>query len=239
MIYTIIGILLSVAILLTSVELIAFNMSRYAISFEKYNISVETGMDKDNLEYVIQDLLAYLRDEKDVLDTEAVVKGEQRVVFGERERFHMIDVKEMFVKGWAIRNTSFTILGLLALIVIVKDKLWKRNLSKSLFYTGVGSISLLGVFVLLIYYDFNKYVTYFHQIFFNNDLWILDPKTEILIQMVPEGFFYDTAFKIISLFVGSISIIGALGYILHRNQVVHKANYMQEEKNIIEKIRTI
>jgi len=224
MIYTIIGILLSVATLLTSTEFIAFNMSNYKSSFQKYNISTKTGIDKENLEYVVKDLLSYLRDEKDVLDTVTVVKGEERVVYGERERLHMVDVKELFVKGWTIRNISITILGLLVLFVIVKDQLWKRDLSKSLFYTGIGNILLIGIFLTLLYFDFNKYFTYFHQIFFNNDLWILDPKTEILIQMVPEGFFYDTAVKIISLFVGSIFIIGATGYVLYRNQISRKVN---------------
>lgn len=97
MTYMIIGILLSVTILLTSTELIAFSMSNYRSSFEKHNISEETGMDKDNFEHVITDLLSYLRNDKDVLDTVAVVKGEERVVFGERERLHMIDVK-VFIK---------------------------------------------------------------------------------------------------------------------------------------------
>jgi len=224
MIYTIIGILLSVTILLTSTELIAFNIDNYRRSFEKYSISEETGMDQENLEYVLKDLLSYLRDDKDALDTVAVVKGEERKVFGARERLHMVDVKELFMKGRTIRNISITILGLLALIVITKDKLWKKNLSKSLFYTAMGNVLLIGIFLTLLYFDFNKYFTYFHQIFFNNDLWILDPKTEILIQMVPEGFFYDTAVKIISLFVGSIFIIGATGYVLYRNQISRKVN---------------
>lgn len=225
MIYTIIGILLSVATLLTSTEFIAFNMSNYKSSFQKYNISSKTGIDKENLEYVVKDLLSYLQDEKDVLDTVTVIKGEERVVFGERERLHMVDVKELFMKGWTIRNTSITILGLLVLFVIVKDQLWKRDLSKSLFYTGIGNILFVGIFLLLLYFDFSKYFTYFHQIFFNNDLWILNPNTEILIQMVPEGFFYDTAIKIISLFISSISIIGSVGYILYRNKAIYKANY--------------
>lgn len=42
--------------------------------------------------------------------------------------------------------------------------------------------------------------------FFNNDLWILDPSTDMLINIVPEGFFMDTAGRIAFLF-GSLSLI--------------------------------
>ena len=42
--------------------------------------------------------------------------------------------------------------------------------------------------------------------FFNNDLWILDPSTDMLINIVPEGFFMDTAERIAFLF-GSLSLI--------------------------------
>ena len=215
------GTLLSITILLTSVQLIAFNMIHYSSSFEKYDISAETGMDQENLEYVMKDLMIYLRDEREVLNTRAVIKGEAREVFGERERLHMVDVKELFIKGESIRNISLVILGLLTAVLIITDKWWKRNLSKTLFYTGIGNILLLSLLLLLIYSDFNRYFTYFHLIFFDNDLWILDPETEILIQMVPEGFFYDTAVKIIGLFIGSIAGIGVLGYTSIRKQAVH------------------
>ncbi|AOY78342.1 hypothetical protein BJL90_11580 [Clostridium formicaceticum] len=222
-IYTTIGVLLSIVTLLTSIQMIAFNMGHYRNSFEKYDISNETGMDQENLEYVMRDLLNYLQDEKDVLDTRAIVKGEEREVFGERERLHMIDVKELFIKGEAVRNIGLIFMGLFVILLVMKDKWWKQNLSKTLFYTGIGNILLLGLFLLLMYFDFNKYFTYFHVIFFDNDLWILDPKTEILIQMVPEAFFYDTAVKIIGLFVSSIIAIAALGYTFYRSQTIWKA----------------
>lgn len=54
--------------------------------------------------------------------------------------------------------------------------------------------------------DFTKYFIMFHHIFFSNDLWILDPATDMLINIVPEGFFMDTAARIALLF-GSLSLI--------------------------------
>lgn len=217
-IYSIFGILFSIVLLLSSVEFIAFNRSHYRNSFEKYDITTATGMDVNNLEYVIEDLLSYLKNEKDDLDTTAVIHGEEREVFGEREKLHMIDVKDLFVKGRLIRNGSLVALVTLLLAMIIMDVHWKKNLAKTMFYTAVGNLTLLGIFLMLLYIDFNRYFTYFHLIFFDNDLWILDPQKEVLIQMVPEEFFYDTSIKIIGLFIGSILTTGILGFHFQKNK---------------------
>lgn len=179
-------------------------------------------MDQDNLEYVIKDLLKYLKDENESLETKAVVNGEQREVFGEREKLHMVDVKQLFVEGVIIRNISFYTFVLLIIILIKKDKLWKINISKTLFYTGITNNIMLALFLILIYIDFNKYFTYFHLLFFNNDLWILNPNTDILIQLVPEQFFFDTASKIIILFAGTLTVLGVVGYIILKRKLKHK-----------------
>ncbi|AOY77762.1 TIGR01906 family membrane protein [Clostridium formicaceticum] len=225
-IYSIFGILFSIILLLSSIEFMAFNRNHYKNSFEKYDITTATGMDTNNLGHVVEDLLSYLKNEKDTLDTTAVIHGEEREVFGEREKLHMIDVKDLFVKGRLIRNAGLGVLVILLLGMIIKDGHWKTNLAKALFYTAVVNLTLLGIFLLLLYIDFNKYFTYFHLIFFNNDLWVLDPQKEVLIQMVPEGFFYDTSIKIIAIFIAGIKITGILGYLFKKNkpkQIISKA----------------
>ena len=48
--------------------------------------------------------------------------------------------------------------------------------------------------------DFTKYFTVFHEIFFDNDLWLLNPNEDLLINIVPEPFFVDTAARIATVF---------------------------------------
>ena len=45
--------------------------------------------------------------------------------------------------------------------------------------------------------DFNWFWTQFHHVFFTNDLWLLNPATSVLIQMVPEEFFSAIVLKIL------------------------------------------
>ena len=64
---------------------------------------------------------------------------------------------------------------------------------------------LMGLFVLFIaiwcIVDFNAFWTQFHQTFFDNDLWLLDPNTSIMINMFPESFFFDIVASIIIVLV--------------------------------------
>ena len=48
----------------------------------------------------------------------------------------------------------------------------------------------------------------FHEMFFSNDLWLLDPNTDMLINIVPEPFFIDTSLYIcITFIIGSVLLI--------------------------------
>ena len=37
---------------------------------------------------------------------------------------------------------------------------------------------------------FSESFIYFHKLFFNNDLWLLDYKTDLMIRILPEEFFF-------------------------------------------------
>lgn len=208
--YIIWGTLLSITLLLTSLDAVAFNLNHYKKSFVKYGIAEMTGMDSENLECIIEDVLKYLRDDRKELDTRAIIKGKEGEVFGDREKLHMADVKELFVRGKVLRNVSFVLFIIIALFFIKKDRHWKKLVSNVLLY--ISAINILFLFILLLMkINFNKYFTYFHVIFFNNDLWELNPNTDILVQMLPENFFYDTAVRTVFYFMTSLAVLGLPG----------------------------
>ena len=79
----------------------------------------------------------------------------------------------------------------------------------------VAALCILGV---LIATDFNKYFIIFHEIFFDNDLWILDPRTCLLIRMLPEGFFFDMAIRISVIFIIFLVILFFINGAILRKQ---------------------
>ena len=65
--------------------------------------------------------------------------------------------------------------------------------------------SILGISVYATF-DFYDFWMNFHYIFFTNDLFILNPNTDILIMMVPQQFFMNLVFKIIFYFIISTKL---------------------------------
>ncbi len=210
--YLLLGIILSIVLLLTAVEVVTFNENHYREMFDKYNIPKETGLEKEELIEIINDVLLYFKDDRQLLNTTRKVNGEIIPAFGERAILHMIDVKELFVSGKRLRNGGIIIALLLTAVLLKKDRFWKEKLSKTLISVAVVNVLLMLMLYILMRLDFYRYFTYFHLIFFTNDLWLLDPNTELLIKMLPEDFFNDTAVKIASVFFGSNLLLGIIGY---------------------------
>lgn len=217
--YTVMGIILSIVLLFTATELVSFNMDHYLTQFERNNVPEVTGMDMENLEYTIEDMHRYLRgDERHRLETEAYFGDELRPVYGEREILHMVDVRDLFVAGKNIRNLGALVFILLIALMVYGDNRWKKNIWNLLFYTMLGNILFFGVLAFLMYVDFNRYFVIFHLIFFDNDLWLLNPQTDTLIQMVPQPFFYNTAYKITGIYAGVMVFLGGLGLFMKKRQ---------------------
>jgi len=210
------GIALLIILLLTSVQLVAFNHSYYRSEYRKLDRPNAIGISEENLMKVTDELLKYLQDRREDLLIKTVINGQERYVFNDREIRHMVDVKDLFLRGYSLRRWCVWIVAacLILLWVFAGKRMW-RILARS-FIAG-ATLFLLFILLLigLLQTDFTRYFNRFHYIFFTNDLWQLDPATDVLIQMVPEQFFFDTAFRIIALFIGSVlaAIAGASFYL--------------------------
>jgi integral membrane protein (TIGR01906 family) len=201
-------IFLVIILFLTSIEIVAFDLKFYENEYEKLNVVQNTGMSNEELMRVTQELLKYLRDEREDLEITGVIDGESRQVFNEREIAHMVDVKDLFLRGMKLRVASivFFLLSLLLLYWLVRKRIY-RYLARSFLWI-FGVILFLGIVLsILMYQDFTPVWSQFHYIFFSNNLWQLNPETDILIRMVPEQFFFDTVQRILFLFGGAMIIL--------------------------------
>ena len=157
-------------------------------------------------------MLDYLIDKKESLsDITSTINGKQNInFFNEREIAHMEDVKELFLSGLRIIFICI-ILNIILLIIlfILSKKKILIYLANGMLLGSVVFLSILLILGFIISTDFTRYFILFHKIFFTNDLWILDPTTDRLINMVPEGFFIDTARNIGILY--GIFVIFVLG----------------------------
>ena len=194
---TIISITAILILLLTAFEIGAYSdYGWYKKAYEKYGVLDDLDMKIQDVMHVTEEMMAYLRGNRADLVVDTIVDGEEREFFNDREKAHMVDVQNLFIGGLWIRRIALLIF-VLAVVAMIKMKAdWKRLLPKS-FLIGLGVFTGITAGAgLLFMSDFNKYFTMFHEIFFDNDLWLLDPRTDLLIRMLPEGFFMDMVIRI-------------------------------------------
>ena len=212
---------LMIILFITSVEAVVYWTPGYfEKEYAKYNVLDSLpSMTMDDLLHVTDEMMDYLRGDRDDLHVTTTMGGEQREFFNEREIAHMQDVRSLFLKALSIRRICL-VLGAGLLILMAATKARMGRVLPPFLCMGTGLFfALITVLGLIISTDFTKYFIIFHHIFFTNDLWILDPATDMLINIVPEGFFMDTAARIALLFVSlSLSLFGVCLFLTIRNR---------------------
>ena len=74
----------------------AFNdLSVYEHGFDTYRVDLVTGVEKDGLMAAAREIRGYFNSSREPLEVTAVVWGQERELFNEREVQHMHDVKRL------------------------------------------------------------------------------------------------------------------------------------------------
>lgn len=183
-----------------------FFMPFYRWQYERLGVADTVQMEKDELMRVTVELLDYMRNRRDTIaDIRAVVAGEERWFFSDIEIRHMVDVLHLYDIAYRIRNIAFfVLLGLVLGMVLLKYKIL-FVLSRCCREVLVGFLLLAAMVVGVIAINFERAFDIFHRIFFNNDYWILDPRVDLLINMVPIYFFIH-----ISIFIAALILLSSL-----------------------------
>lgn len=191
------GIALMIVLFITSIEAVAYwTPGYYEKEYTKYNVLEAVDMEMEDLLEVTEEMMAYLRGNREDLHVPTIVGGKPREFFNEREIAHMEDVQGLFLAAMSIRRWCLALIAacIAALFFLKADV--KRVLPRTVCAGTALFFSVLAVLAGIISTNFSKYFVVFHHIFFDNDLWILDPATDLLINIVPEPFFRDTALRI-------------------------------------------
>ncbi|MCQ4923829.1 TIGR01906 family membrane protein [Tissierella carlieri] len=193
---------LSLSCLLIAAEQHIFDIKHYRRAYFAHDILQVTGKEYFELESITNDIFIYLRGKAgdEILESN----------FNQREILHMRDVQVLFKYGFILKYIAIILsIGLIIYFVLIGEtKLVGKWIYKGLFV----NLIFIGILGVMIYFDFTKYFTYFHYIFFTNDLWLLDPQTDLLIQMLPEEFFSSMATSIGLSFLGFVATIQGIGY---------------------------
>ncbi|MBR2809406.1 MAG: TIGR01906 family membrane protein [Erysipelotrichaceae bacterium] len=173
--------------------------SYYISESEKLNTKQVLKMSKEDLDQVCVDLVDYLKgDLQDLNSKTYTIDGQAKNFYNDKEIAHMSDVKDLY-QGVVLARNILAIVCLFALAYLIFKRDQNTAYLTANTYQKVFLI-MFGVFIIVIAYafiDFNRFWIGFHRMFFTNELWLLDPRTDLLINLMPEPFFFDIVFRII------------------------------------------
>lgn len=209
------GVMASLAVvmvlLVSSIDLVIYkNPGYFEREYRKYGVQQDVDMEMSDLLYVTEEMTSYLKGGREDLNIVTTVGGEEREFFSAREKAHMKDVKALFWWGIQLRRLGFVIAAGVILWAIGKN--WIRLFAKCFLATAGTLMTVTAALAVVVSSDFDRYFTLFHHIFFDNDLWILDPRVDLLIQIVPQPFFMDTAFRIVIVFGALLFAVGLVSF---------------------------
>ncbi len=183
----------------------------YEYGFAKYNITQVTGIERPELDKVARGLVNYWNDSEKTFNMSVIKDGQPFTIFNDREVSHLVDVKALFHLAYKALLGSF----LYALVFLgLTIFLWKdrKLLAEGLMWGSGVSISLMIALGAVAVTNFTWFFTEFHLISFSNNLWQLNPATDYLIMLFPEGFWYDMVLLCFALMAVLALIIGFTGW---------------------------
>ena len=165
------------------------------------------GVSEGDLRRLDAALADCLRGDPDALDgLTATVFGVEQPAFNARELAHMEDCRRLF----ALLRRTAAALGVAGAAMIaggtaaLKDR---KKARRAAWIAPLIPLIPLGIFAAWAAVDFNAAFNFFHELLFTNDLWLLDPRTNLLIRICPQSMFMAMGARIGALGLVWIAIV--------------------------------
>ena len=206
-------------LLMSATIAIEFNSLRlYTNGFEEYNVSRVTGLSEAELEKAAAGLIGYFNSDEEYISLTVIKDGEEFELFNEREVGHLKDVKELIRLNFRILVGTAIYVGIYAgMCLFWRRKKYWRNLARSVVIgtsIALGLIVAMGLGTMVL--DFDQLFLRFHFLAFTNDLWMLNPATDYLIMLFPEGFWFDAGMLFGQMTAGAAGILCGVGLVYLR-----------------------
>ena len=192
----------------------AFNsIGLYEDGFEKYRIARASGISPDDLRQVALDLRSYFNSGQEPLHVRTRIFGLERDLFNEKEVHHMRDVKRLLWGVYGAFAVSFVCLAaMIAAGFARRRRDYLPTLARRALWGGGLTVGLLVLFGIVASVGFDALFLLFHRISFANDFWQLDPRTDYLVLLFPQGFWFDaTLWFALRAIVGGLVLAAAGG----------------------------
>jgi integral membrane protein (TIGR01906 family) len=192
----------------SSLKAVAFDKEYYFGKFDELNVYGSFDEDKETVDKEAETVLDYLKTQE--------IKEIDSSFFNEKEKTHLVEVKDLIRKALSIRRFVFffSLILLVFLIRLTPRSESSKRIGAYLIFGSMLAI-IVAVTVSLFSQDFSSFFNDFHELAFKTETWKLDPETDNLINLFPEQLFEDISKKILSV-VWTVSAISfAFGMLIY------------------------
>ena len=175
-----------------------------------------TGLPEKEYEAVGRMTADYLSGRTDVFQhTFSDENGTIYQCFQPHEAEHMADCRKL-IRLAEILRLVFWLLGMMIVIAGILMPKRRKGIARGVII-GLVSAGAVGT-VLLIWgvIDFDGLFTAFHRIAFTNDGWLLDPRTDLLIRLMPTELFIRLAARILLWVMGAAIVMAIVARVIYR-----------------------
>ena len=169
----------------------ATNTQLYSAGFAACADTQAMNVPASQYDAIAQALSRYFAGKADTPQTQILKGGAFAGAFNEKELQHLSDVRQLF--------QSLRIIGLILMIAVAalmltacalawRSKLPAHTLARTVLLGWAGAMVLIGAVALWAAVDFNSLFV-LHRLLFSNELWLMDPQTDLIILLMPESFF--------------------------------------------------
>lgn len=210
------SILLAVHLLISVVMFVGLNPVIYKNAQIADEVAEYAGISQATLDKATIGLIDYMEDDREDL---VILSDEQEghELFNAKEKSHMVDVKNLFTLARKVNTAIFIILLIILVFYLSTDKEGMKKYFMK--FSAITLALIFGVWLIvaiLAIIDFTAFWTVFHKILFTNDLWLLNPTTDLLIRMMPQRFFVRIVIHIIVRFLALYSLVIAILSVGHK-----------------------
>ena len=169
---------------------------------KRHSTPASSGLPEEAYPVAAEMIAAYLEGNIEEFQIVYMKDGVEYAAFNEREQQHMADVQKLFAlcRTVGLWGTSVSVVSLVSLL-IDRDRKALRYFRRGI----LGILALVTIVAMWAVIDFDSIFVLFHRIAFTNELWLLDPRTSMLIRLMPTNFFVEWV-----VLIGIVWLIGML-----------------------------
>ena len=196
---TLASIMLLILLIFGTIHLFGLNKGIYGFLQRNLLVNEQIGISQTDLDSVTDVFIDYTKNRIDSIDVAVTLNNETVEMFNEREKLHMIDVKNLY-RGMI--NICYAFIAfcivVFTFLMIKKKKRLMFDIHKKVSIGFLFFCLALGAYFII---DFYSFWTNVHLLLFTNDLWLLNPATDRMIIMFPLNFFMALSSFVLGIFI--------------------------------------